>query len=219
MSDIKLIIWDFDGTILDTKKAIVFAKQETMRELGLPVADEQACADTIGLSSRIGFALMYPDLSEEMLEKCVERYRAHFDEAKLSIPPELFPGVIEVLVKLKEKGITQTIATSRNRKSLIEFLEKYGLSDFFSYLLAAEDTERLKPNPDPVLKTIEDLGANKGETLVIGDMPYDILMGKRAGVHTCGVTYGNSSSEKLLETGAEHVIDSIVDLIGVCEAI
>ncbi|MCR5830159.1 MAG: HAD family hydrolase [Lachnospiraceae bacterium] len=209
---IKLMIWDFDGTILDTKKAIVFAKQETMRQLGLPVADERACADTIGLSSRIGFGLMYPELSEEMLDKCVVNYRANFDKSKFEIPPTLFTGVVEVLGELKEKGMILTIATSRNRKSLIDFLERFGLKDYFSYLLAAEDTERLKPNPDPVLRTMNDLGMGVSETIVIGDMPYDILMGKNAGVRTVGVTYGNASREKLEEAGADLIIDTIEEL-------
>jgi len=209
---VKLIIWDFDGTILDTEKAIVYAKQETMRQLGLPVADERACADTIGLSSRIGFAQMYPELTEEMLDKCVVNYRANFDRAKYEMPPTLFPGVTEVLKELKDKGIILTIATSRNRRSLLDFLDKYGLSGFFSYLLAAEDTERLKPNPDPVLRTMKEVGMGVKETIVIGDMPYDILMGKNAGVCTVGVTYGNASREKLIEAGADYTIDTIGEL-------
>ncbi|MCR5431817.1 MAG: HAD family hydrolase [Lachnospiraceae bacterium] len=210
---IKLIIWDFDGTILDTEKAIVYAKQETMRQLGLPVADERACADTIGLSSRIGFGQMYPELTEEMLDKCVVNYRANFDKAKFEMPPTLFPGVTRVLGELKEKGIVLTIATSRNRKSLLDFLERYDLREYFSYLLAAEDTVKLKPNPDPVLRTMKDVGIGVNETIVIGDMPYDIQMGKNAGVCTIGVTYGNASREKLAEAGADYIIDTIGEIM------
>ena len=70
-----------------------------------------------------------------------------------------------------------------------------------------------KPAPDPVLKTIEDLVYNPENALVVGDMPVDILMGKSAGVNTCGVTYGNSDREKLTEAGADYVIDDIRDLL------
>ena len=80
--DIKLAIFDFDGTIMDTREAIVLAKQETMRQMGLPVADEQACAGTIGLSGKIGFQKLFPELSDEMLELCMQNYRRAFDDIK-----------------------------------------------------------------------------------------------------------------------------------------
>ena len=111
---IKLAIFDFDGTIADTRKAIIVAKQETMKKLGLRIADEEECASTIGLSSKSGFQKSYPELSEEMLDKCVVIYREFFEEKRLEYPPELFPGMVEVLEFLNEKGIVCTIATSRN---------------------------------------------------------------------------------------------------------
>ena len=93
--NIKLAIFDFDGTIMDTRKAIVLAKQETMRQMGLPVADEQACVSTIGLSGKIGFQKLFPELSDEMLELCMQNYRRAFDEIKEKVPPTLFAGLID----------------------------------------------------------------------------------------------------------------------------
>lgn len=211
--DIKLIIFDFDGTIMDTRKTIVLAKQETMRQMGLVVADEQTCAKTIGLSTKIGFQYIYPELTDEMLDLCVQNYRRIFDETKEKVPPTLFADMVDTLTKLKEKGIVCTIATSRNRKSLREFLDKMNISNLFSYLLAAEDTALLKPNAEPVIKTLNDLSYKAEQTLVVGDMPMDILMGKNAGVYTCGVTYGNSDKDSLLEAGADFVIDGISELL------
>ena len=86
------------------------------------------------------------------------------------------------------------------------------IKNLFSYFLAAEDTVLLKPNAEPVIKTLNDLSYNKEQTLVVGDMPVDILMGKNAGVYTCGVTYGNSDKDSLLEAGADYVIDGISEL-------
>ena len=102
---------------------------------------------------------------------------------------------------------------SRGRKSLIEFLESMNIAQYFSYLLAAEDTTQLKPNAEPVKKTLNDLSYNVENTLVVGDMPFDILMGKNAGAYTCGVTYGVSDKKRLLEVGADLVIENIIDLL------
>lgn len=210
--EIKLAIFDFDGTIMDTRDTIIMAKQDTMKQLGLVVADEENCAATIGLSAKLGFQKIYPELTQEELEVCVQTYRNNFEKAKAIIPPTLFPDIIAVLEQLKAKDIVCTIATSRNNKSLEEFLEKLHLKPYFSYVLGGEDTALLKPNPDPVLKTLQDLSYTAGQALVIGDMPVDMQMGKGAGTYTCGVTYGNADRKQLLEAGADYVIDKIADL-------
>lgn len=211
--DIKLVIFDFDGTILDTKKTIVVAKQVTMRQMGLPVADEVTCADTIGMSAKNGFQSIFPEMKDEMLDLCVQNYRRNFELTKEILPPTLFPDVAETLQTLKDRGVTCTIATSRSRKSLMEFLEQMNLKQCFSYLLAAEDTKLLKPDAEPVLRTLQDLSVPAEKAMVIGDMPVDILMGKRAGTYTCGVSYGIAGKERLLEAGADFVIDGIGELM------
>ena len=213
--DIKLVIFDFDGTIMDTRKTIILAKQETMRQMGLAVADEETCAETIGLSAKLGFKHTYPELTDEMLDLCVQNYRKNFEQIKETEPPTLFENMLDTLNRLKEKGIVCTIATSRNGKSLREFLDKMNLADYFPYALAGEDTTLLKPHAEPVVKTLRDLKYSAKQTLVVGDMPFDILMGKNAGVYTCGVTYGNADRESLLEAGADFLIDDISELLGV----
>lgn len=87
------------------------------------------------------------------------------------------------------------------------------IAKYFSYVLAAEDTTLLKPNAEPVNKTLIDLSYGLKNTIVVGDMPFDIIMGKNAGVYTCGVTYGVSDKNRLLESGADYVIDSISELL------
>lgn len=210
--EINLVIFDFDGTIADTRKTIVIAKQETMKILGLDVADEEACASTIGFSAKIGFKKLYPELSEQTLDLCVSTYRKIFDEKKELVPPTIFADVVETLEWLKKKGIMRTIATSRNNASLNEFLTKMNIADYFPYVLGGDDTALLKPNPDPVLKTLKDLSYKADKTLVVGDMPIDIQMGKNAGTFTCGVTYGNSKKHQLIESGADYVIDGMSQL-------
>lgn len=209
---IKLVIFDFDGTIADTRRTIVISKQETMQMLGLSIASDDDCASTIGLSAKIGFKKLYPNLSEEKLDLCVSTYQKVFDRKKLVVPPILFPNMKEFLELLSKNGIVSTIATSRRNGSCKEFLNQMEISQYFSYVLGAEDTKLLKPNPEPVIKTLKELSFNPEETLVVGDMPIDIEMGKNAGTYTCGVTYGNSTKSKLIEAGADFVIDDIGEL-------
>ena len=210
--NIKVAIFDFDGTLADTRAPIVMAKQDTMRDAGLPVADEEACAATIGLTAKAGFQKLFPDLPDAKQDELVVKYRARFDELIGKMPPTRFPGVDEVLGMLREKGIVCTIATSRNRKSLYEFLDGWGMTDVFAYILTGDDTKLLKPDPEPVRKTLRDLSISPEEALVIGDMPVDIAMGKGAGASTVGVTYGNSDREALRKAGADFVIDNIREL-------
>ena len=211
--DIQAVIFDFDGTLADTRKLIVTAKQEMMKELGLKVLDEKTCASSIGLTAYDAFSRDYPELSSEKVEVLVKTYRAKFEKLKTSMPTELFPGLDKVFSKIKKRGIALTIATSRNRKSLLEFVGNWGMTDDFSVILCAEDTDKVKPEPEPVLKTLEALSIAPDQALVVGDMPVDILMGKRAGAFACGVTYGNSNREELLASGADFVIDSMEELL------
>ena len=213
----KLLIFDFDGTLADTTEPIVQAKQETMRQLGLEVMSYESCKATIGLSSPKGFKKQYPDMTDEMAEYCTVTYRKIFEEIKEKYPITSFPHVKETLVALKKKGAILTIATSRNTPSVHELLTKLELKDLFDYILGGNDTDRHKPDPEPVNKTLRELKYDASEALVIGDMPYDILMGVNSSVKTCGVTYGNSNREELLEYGADYIIDDMSELIDICQ--
>ena len=88
-----------------------------------------------------------------------------------------------------------------------------GIADHISYILGADDVKEAKPKPEPVLKTLANMHFDAGETLVVGDMAVDILMGANAGAKTCGVTWGNGTKEELENVGATYIIDRMEDLI------
>jgi phosphoglycolate phosphatase len=90
-----------------------------------------------------------------------------------------------------------------------------GISDYISLLIGGNDVKEAKPQPEPVLKTLEALHFDACETLVVGDMSVDILMGVNAGTYTCGVTWGNGTKEELEEAGANFIINRIEDLIDI----
>ena len=210
---IKLIIFDFDGTLGDTRRNIVTTMQMTIAELGLSGRTDDECASKIGLPLDGCFEELYPDEAKETIQLCAETYRRIFQENLLTMKPQVFPKVKETLSMLKEQGYTLTIASSRWHKSLSELTHDLDIAEFISYLVGADDVEKAKPNPEPVIKTLAAMGADASQTLVVGDMNVDILMGLNAGAITCGVTYGNGTRKELEDAGADYIINSIDELI------
>ena len=210
---IRLIIFDFDGTLGDTRRNIVTTMKMAINELQLPYRSEEECAATIGLPLAGCFRTLFPDIQEELIPRCAETYRRFFNENLKTIHPEAFPGVVETLSILHQKGFTLTIASSRSRNSLKELTRDMGIADYISYILGADDVKEAKPKPEPVLKTLADMHFNAGETLVVGDMAVDIQMGANAGTKTCGVTWGNGTKDELEDVGGTFIIDRIEDLI------
>ena len=207
----KLIILDFDGTLADTRGLIVMTMQQTIQELGLEHRTDDQCAAMIGLPLKQAFTDLIP-MTDEMGDLCVDTYRKIFKENNTNYTAPAFPNVLETLQLLSDKGFTLTIASSRSHWSLMEFVESMNLQEVMSYILGGDDVTQAKPNPEPVLKTLEIFGCTPDEALVVGDTWYDIEMGRRAGVRTCGVTYGNGTREELLNAGADFLIDDFEEL-------
>ena len=210
-----LIIFDFDGTLGDTRRNIVTTMQMTIAELHLPNRSEEECAATIGLPLAGCFRTLFPDIQDELIPRCAETYRRFFNENLKTIHPEAFPAVVETLSILNQKGFVLTIASSRSRNSLMELTRNMGIANYISFILGADDVKEAKPNPEPVLKTLAEMSFDAAETLVVGDMAVDIQMGANAGAKTCGVTYGNGTKRELEEAGADYIINSIDELIGI----
>ena len=213
LDKIKLIIFDFDGTLGDTRRNIVTTMQMTIAEHQLPYRNEDECASVIGLPLAGCFKTLFPDIHEEQITRCSETYRRLFNENLKKIQPQAFPGVVDTLAALHQKGIVLTIASSRSRNSLTELTHNMGIADYISLLLGADDVKEAKPKPEPVLKTLAAMHFDAKETLVVGDMAVDIMMGANAGAKTCGVTWGNGTKEELEEAGATYIINRIEDLL------
>ena len=217
MGMIRLLIFDFDGTLGDTRANIVLTMTQTLKSLGYPVAGENEIASTIGLPLEEGFRRLIPGISEMDTLECAKTYREIFEINRKQLVPKLFPHVKETLEALFERGIGMTIASSRQSRSLNGFLNDMEIAGFISYVVGADSVTMAKPHPEPVLKTLAAMGVPPEEALVVGDMPVDILMGKRAGTMTCGVIYGNSSRKELEEAGADHIIDDLPTLLEIIQ--
>ncbi|MBQ2141705.1 MAG: HAD-IA family hydrolase [Alistipes sp.] len=209
----KVIIFDFDGTLCDTRSNIIIAFRATMEHLGLEMRDEETCGATIGLTLRDGFKSMYPDFDDAKIDYCVETYRQIFAERRKELMPDLFPGVKETLEALRKRGYRMTIATSRLTDSLMLFMRHHGIDHYFEYAVGSDSVTHHKPHPEPALKTLAALNITPSEAIMVGDMPVDIAMAHNAGIRAIGVDYGNATREELEAAEADWIVDSITKIL------
>lgn len=215
----KLIIFDFDGTLGDTRQNIIVTMQRTMQMVGLPVKSDEECASTIGLTLENSFKTMYPDVSAEVAKRCVDAYREIFMESVEELTPELFPGVSDTLARLDAMGIKMSVASSRQSQSLLLFLERMGIANYFPYVLGSDNVSKHKPDPEPVLKTLRELNYSPSDVLVVGDMPVDVAMAHGADVRAIAVTFGNASREELVEAKADYIIDDFTKILDIVDRV
>ena len=232
----KYIIFDFDGTIGDSQSLIVKTLQDTMRARKLEVKSDEACARTIGLRLDEAFVSLFGMSAEEGME-CAATYREIFLDNKKTMIVQPFPHVIETLRALHRQGYVLGMASSRNHCSLDGYVKQMQLEDIFSSIVAGDDVEHAKPAPDMVFKALGEMlgmknpGASAAEdvlnpvtsveaekfkdilaeTLVVGDMNFDVDMAHHAGCKACAVTYGNGTREQL--ASAEFIIDDFAELL------
>lgn len=212
----KLLILDFDGTVGDTRALITHTMQQTLCELGLPSCSEEACSKVIGLPLAESFRTLLP-LDQSTGEQCAEVYRRIFAESHKPGLVPVFPHVLEEVKAFHGRGVVVTLASSRGHASLEAFVKEMDLTPYITYILGADDVSHSKPDPEPVFKTLREFSVAPQDALVVGDTKFDILMGKRAGTRTCGVTYGNGSRAELVSAGADALVDDFRELQWVWE--
>lgn len=205
LSGIRLIIFDFDGTLGDSQKLITDTMLATIERLNLPMRSREECARTIGLPLKECFSSIIP-MTDEQAEECAKVYSEIFNVKNVPGVVKAFPGVVETLERLSSQGILMSIASSRSHRTLAKLMDELDLSKYITYLIAADDVVEKKPAAESVLKTLRHFNIEAHETLVVGDTEFDILMGRNAGTHTCGVTYGNGSRESLETAKAEWIV-------------
>ena len=176
MKRIKNIIFDFDGTLVDTAPLIIATMQAATGLLQLPQKTDDECRATIGI--RLGDVpeMLWPG-NDVAKHDFPDTYRRVFEELRRPLSVRCFPGVLEMLRKLHSDGYRMAIASSRGRASLQEYVTQFGISGYFSMLVGGNDVEHGKPSADPVLKILNTCGWKADETLTVGDAPLEYQPG------------------------------------------
>lgn len=210
----KLYIFDFDGTLGDSRDLIVRTMMDTLEEKGLAKPTVEACVATIGLPLAECFEVA-AHVTKEQSELCATRYKEIFRRNNVPGAVKPFANVIETLNTLHQQGKVLAVASSRQHESLDKLISDFGITHLFSAIIGADDVENAKPAPESVNKILAALPFSPNDTIMIGDAPYDILMGKNAGVATCGVTYGNGKPTDMQNTNPDFLIDDFAQLLDI----
>lgn len=207
----KLYIFDFDGTLIDSKNDLARSVNHILEVFGLERLDEEIIYPFIGdgasmLVKRAFAAQNKPELTEEALKVFFSHYGKHLLDTT-----KCYPEIHETLSKLKRGGASLSLLTNKPFLFTTAIAEGLKLS-YFDYIFGGDSFENKKPHPEGILKIMELAGAEPEDTLMVGDSDKDIIAGKAAGVKTCGVTYG-IKPETLYSIGTDYMIEKFSELL------
>jgi len=206
MSSYSLVVFDWDGTLMDSTNGIVSAIQGACRDLELPVPSASEASWVIGLSLESALRRAVPELTQAMLPRFLERYRIHY---LLRDPDlQLFEGIEPLLGELAGRDIRLAVATGKSRVGLNRVLAATGLRDVFDATRTADETFS-KPHPGMLQELMQELDVEPERVIMVGDTSHDLNMAANAGVHGLGVTYGAHSPQELLGCTPQAVVDTV----------
>jgi len=211
LRDVELIIYDLDGVLIDSTEAIAEAFEHTLREIG--VEFEEAKLMSLmghGLIRILGEVLPEEHRGKEW--ELRERYIHHFQNSDTRLT-RLLPDVEETLMRFKERGYRQSVATNKTSSEAKRILELLGVDDVFDLVVGFLDVPNAKPAPDMIFYTLERLGVEKEHAVFVDDTAFGLRAGVEAGVNTVGILTGYHSREQLMEVQPDYVVDSMHELL------
>jgi phosphoglycolate phosphatase len=212
MKPYELIIFDWDGTLMDSEQKIVTCFRKAATDVGIDFPGDDAVRNIIGLGLKEALDTLLPTHDEDIRHTVVGRYREHFLHLDDTDMP-LFDGVAEGLEALIEEGYSLAVATGKARIGLDRVLSHTGLADSFIATRCSDEAVS-KPHPKMVLDILTQTGTPADRAIVVGDTTYDIQMGHSAGTKTLAVCYGVHEADRLLKENPLDCIGSFHELTG-----
>lgn len=209
---IKTVIFDLDGTLIDSGRDIVNAVNKTLENFNIPTLSEDIILSYVGEGVEL---LIERSIKEENMyrfEEILKFYVSAYNEECIK-STSLFPGVEKVLKELKENNINLALATNKSVEFIEKILSNMDILKYFHVIMGPENVTKRKPDPEIVHKILEKVNGEHNSTLIVGDSKFDIICGRNAGIYTCGVTYGIGSIESLIDSDADFLIHNIEKLL------
>lgn len=209
MDPFDAVLFDLDGTLLDSIELILASYHHTIALHGLPPQTDAVILE--GLGTPLDAQLRRWTDAHAAIPAMIETYRAH----NFSVHDAMvraYPGVSEVVLELRERGTKLAVVTSKRRDGTLRGLASLGLLDAFDLLVCADDVRRPKPHPEPVLAALAELGVTRERTAFVGDSTHDMEAGRAAGVHTVAVLWGPFRREALLPTEPRAIVATAEEL-------
>ncbi|WP_028356902.1 HAD-IA family hydrolase [Brackiella oedipodis] len=208
------IVFDWDGTLMDSTWSIAVAIQGACRDLGVPEPTMQEAKWVIGLGMSEVIPKIAPNLSQPQLQEFLQAYRRHYFTQDQDL--KLFNGIPQLLQQLKQQGLNLAVATGKSRVGLNRALDKHQLTPLFDITRTADET-RGKPHPQMLFEIIDELMVEPEQVVMIGDTSHDIQMAQNAGVDSIAVTYGAHEIEELDKAQPSKTAASVEELARLLE--
>lgn len=209
----RLVIFDVDGTLIDSQDHIVGAMTGAFVAAGVEPPPRAAILSIVGLSLPEAVAGLAPALEGPLRARIVDYYKGSFTGLRAAAPPPLFPGAAAALQALSARpDLLLGIATGKSRRGLAKMIEDHDFSDLFVTCQTADDHPS-KPHPSMIHAALAEAGVEPDQAVIVGDTTYDVEMGGAAGVRAIGVGWGYHPAEALMAAGAECVLEDFAGLI------
>lgn len=206
----RIVIFDWDGTVVDSVEHIADSLHRAATDLGYPAREREAYRDIIGLGMVEALEVLYPGLNNEELLGIREGYTRYFF-AKMATPQNVFPGIRELLTDLRASGRSCAVATGKSRRGLDAALISSELGPHFEVTRCADET-RSKPDPAMLIEILEHYRVEPEDAVMIGDTRYDLDMAQRLGMPSIGVEWGVHSRDILGQYAPRAVVNNVTDL-------
>lgn len=208
--DVKVVIFDWDGTLVDSVEHIADSLHQAATELGFPAREREAYRDIIGLGMVEALEKLYPGIGRDEMNSIREGYGRYFF-AKVTTPQNVFAGMADVVADIRSSGRGCSVATGKSRKGLEGALVSSGLGSHFEITRCADET-RSKPHPAMLQEILSFYGIEPREAVMIGDTRYDLEMAQRIGMPSIGVEWGVHKRDVLGHYAPHAIVDSVTDL-------
>jgi phosphoglycolate phosphatase len=206
----KLIVFDWDGTLMDSEARIVESMQGALMDVQRQAQTPQQVREIIGLGLHEAVRALLPEDEAEVHEQVVQRYRERYLGSQ-GVDTPLFPGAHQVVKALAEQEYLLAVATGKGRRGLDHALEISGLKEFF-HTTRCPDESLSKPHPDMLLQIMDELGVFPAETLMVGDTQYDMQLASNAGASALAVSYGVHEKTRLMQFGPLDCLDDVREI-------
>lgn len=201
-----VVVFDWDGTLMDSTHHIVGAIQGACADLQLAVPSKEQASWVIGMSLQAALYKLVPELDADNVDKFIERYRFHFNKLQHQI--SLFDGQLQLLNSLHGKGVQLAVATGKSRLGLDTFIRRLDLNNIFQSTKTVDEAKG-KPDPDMLEQIMLELAVPPSAMLMVGDTTHDILMAHAAGVDSLAVSYGAHPKQVLLKAKPTYIVDTV----------
>ena len=213
LQNVKAVLFDLDGTLVDSSKAIIRAVEKVLELKGL-TCDRAKVARMIGLPLENIFEVLAPNLSEQEIWQLAHEYRRHYVAHHLE-NTTIRPSVQMVLRTLKARGFKLGIITTKHRKPVIDVLSHFGIAELFDVVVTGYEVIRHKPAPDIVLEAAKRLTVAPEQCVVVGDSSLDVQAGKQAGAFTIAVLSTTYTRKQLENTKPSVIIGELEEILNI----